>query len=214
MTVGEKIKLKRQEKGMTQDELAYKCNVSRQTIYKWENDLALPETNNLPTLVSLLGLTYEELLGHPDSASFVNIEDDKSKDSHYIVSNVEYGLKKHWQKISYILTISGFSMIFLGIIEKLIISIMFKTTSDTINSFGSSSNSIMDGNSAFSGIDTSAGKDLIDSSISQMNSMSAGVEKIMSIIGTAVICLGIVSALAGIAGIIYDRVKMKKYRTE
>ena len=42
MTIGEKIRTKRQEKGLTQDELAYKCNVSRQTIYKWENDIALP----------------------------------------------------------------------------------------------------------------------------------------------------------------------------
>ena len=37
----------RKAKGMTQEELAAICNVSRQSISKWEADIALPETEKL-----------------------------------------------------------------------------------------------------------------------------------------------------------------------
>ena len=39
MTKGEKIKLLRERAGMSQVELAERINVSKQTLYKYENDL-------------------------------------------------------------------------------------------------------------------------------------------------------------------------------
>ena len=49
MTVklSEKIIELRKANGMTQEELAAICNVSRQSISKWEADIALPETEKL-----------------------------------------------------------------------------------------------------------------------------------------------------------------------
>ena len=47
MKLSEKIIELRKAKGMTQEELACKCNVSRQSISKWEADIALPETEKL-----------------------------------------------------------------------------------------------------------------------------------------------------------------------
>ena len=44
MKLSEKIVELRKANGMTQEELAAKCNVSRQSISKWEADIALPET--------------------------------------------------------------------------------------------------------------------------------------------------------------------------
>lgn len=55
MKLSEKIMLLRKEKGMTQEELASICNVSRQSISKWEADIALPETEKL----LLLGETFQ-----------------------------------------------------------------------------------------------------------------------------------------------------------
>lgn len=42
MKLSEKITELRKANGMTQEELASICNVSRQSISKWEADIALP----------------------------------------------------------------------------------------------------------------------------------------------------------------------------
>ena len=54
MKLSEKIIELRKAKGMTQEELAAICNVSRQSISKWEADIALPETEKL----LILGETF------------------------------------------------------------------------------------------------------------------------------------------------------------
>ena len=46
MKLSEKVTELRKANGITQEELAEKCNVSRQAISKWEVDIALPETGN------------------------------------------------------------------------------------------------------------------------------------------------------------------------
>ncbi len=47
MTFGEKLKKLRIEKQLSQEDLANQLGVSRQAISKWEQDIALPDTNNL-----------------------------------------------------------------------------------------------------------------------------------------------------------------------
>ena len=46
MKLSEKVTELRKANGIAQEELAEKCNVSRQAISKWEADIALPETGN------------------------------------------------------------------------------------------------------------------------------------------------------------------------
>ena len=55
MKLSEKIMELRKANGMTQEELASICNVSRQSISKWEADIALPETEKL----LILGKTFQ-----------------------------------------------------------------------------------------------------------------------------------------------------------
>lgn len=55
MKLSEKIIALRKANGMTQEELASICNVSRQSISKWEADIALPETEKL----LILGETFQ-----------------------------------------------------------------------------------------------------------------------------------------------------------
>lgn len=47
MTIGEIIKIKRKHLNLTQDELADKIHVSRQTISSWENSKSLPDVTSL-----------------------------------------------------------------------------------------------------------------------------------------------------------------------
>ncbi|MCR5740914.1 MAG: helix-turn-helix domain-containing protein [Gammaproteobacteria bacterium] len=62
MSTGEKIYKLRRAKGWSQEELAYKLEVSRQTVYKWEADIAKPGSVNLKQLVILFNTTYDFLL--------------------------------------------------------------------------------------------------------------------------------------------------------
>ena len=50
MTVGQRIALKRKELGLSQEALGEQLGVSRQSIYKWEADSALPEVERLLAL--------------------------------------------------------------------------------------------------------------------------------------------------------------------
>ena len=47
MTLGEKIAKQRKENNYTQEQLADLLGVSRQSVSKWESDLAYPETDKL-----------------------------------------------------------------------------------------------------------------------------------------------------------------------
>ena len=62
MKLSEKIIELRKANGMTQEELASKCNVSRQSISKWEADIALPETEKLLILGELFHVSTDVLL--------------------------------------------------------------------------------------------------------------------------------------------------------
>lgn len=62
MKLSEKIIELRKANGMTQEELASKCNVSRQSISKWEADIALPETEKLLILGEIFHVSMDVLL--------------------------------------------------------------------------------------------------------------------------------------------------------
>ena len=61
-SMGEIISTLRKEKGMTQKELADKLNITDKAVSKWERDLACPDTQTLPKVAELLGVSIEELL--------------------------------------------------------------------------------------------------------------------------------------------------------
>ncbi len=62
MTMGSRINEARRRKGYTQEYVALTLGVSRQAVYKWERDLAKPDTNNLIALSNLLDTTVDYLL--------------------------------------------------------------------------------------------------------------------------------------------------------
>ena len=70
--LNENIKKLRQEKGLSQEELAIKLNVVRQTISKWENGLSVPDSSMLITLADELDTSVGILLGEPVTESTPN----------------------------------------------------------------------------------------------------------------------------------------------
>ena len=63
MTTGQRVAQKRKELGLSQEALGEKLGVSRQSIYKWESDSALPEVEKLVALSRLFGVSVGWLLG-------------------------------------------------------------------------------------------------------------------------------------------------------
>ena len=63
MTVGQRIAQKRKELGLSQESLGEKLGVSRQAIYKWESDTALPEVEKLIALSRIFSVPVGWLLG-------------------------------------------------------------------------------------------------------------------------------------------------------
>lgn len=68
MTVGQRIAQKRRELGLSQEGLGEKLGVSRQAIYKWESDAALPEIEKLVNLSREFSVSVGWLLGEEDGA--------------------------------------------------------------------------------------------------------------------------------------------------
>ena len=63
--LSENIKTVRKSKGFSQEELAVKLNVVRQTISKWEQGLSVPDADMLISLSEALDTPVSTLLGEP-----------------------------------------------------------------------------------------------------------------------------------------------------
>ena len=68
MDLRDKILELRKKSGLSQEEMAEKLNVSRQTISRWEVGTAQPDAGNLRQLSLLFGVTADYLLNN-DSES-------------------------------------------------------------------------------------------------------------------------------------------------
>ena len=73
MTLGEKIYRLRTDRNLTQEQLAEKLGVTRQSISKWEGDLVKPEIEKLKAMAKLFEVSLDDLIS--DEAS-----DDKDKE--------------------------------------------------------------------------------------------------------------------------------------
>lgn len=62
MGLGNNLFQARKKKGMSQEEVAEKLGVSRQTISKWETDETLPDIRQSKKLSVLYGLSLDELI--------------------------------------------------------------------------------------------------------------------------------------------------------
>lgn len=60
---GENLKTLRKQKGFTQEELATRLHVVRQTISKWEKNISVPDADTLIRLAEILEVSVSELLG-------------------------------------------------------------------------------------------------------------------------------------------------------
>ena len=68
--INENIKIYRKKKGISQEEMAVKLNVVRQTVSKWENGLSVPDADVLIHIAELLEVSVSQLLGIERNSDF------------------------------------------------------------------------------------------------------------------------------------------------
>ena len=79
MTLGEKIKDIRKRLGFSQEDLAKIINVSRQAITKWENEIGLPDLDNIKKLSSIFNVKIDELLDYKIEEVKINLNITEEK---------------------------------------------------------------------------------------------------------------------------------------
>ena len=84
MELGKQIKMHRQEAELSQEELANRVYVSRQTISNWENDKSYPDVNSLVLLSEIFQISLDKLIkGDIDIMKSVIQKEEIEKMNHY-----------------------------------------------------------------------------------------------------------------------------------
>ena len=103
--LNENIKTIRKSKGLSQEELAVKLNVVRQTISKWEQGLSVPDSDMLISISEALGTPVSTLLG--EAVTEAEADDLKAISEKLEVINLQLAQRKtarrkmlHWLCIS------------------------------------------------------------------------------------------------------------------
>ena len=81
------IKKLRTEQGLSQDELAERVHVVRQTVSKWERGTSVPDADSLVALARALGVSAAELLG--ESAMVEKKPDDLAWETSLLDENIK-----------------------------------------------------------------------------------------------------------------------------
>src|SRR5690606_16785040 len=103
--LNENIKAIRKAKGLTQEELAIKLNVVRQTVSKWEKGLSVPDAEMLMSISEVLETPVSTLLG--ETIDPPKVDDLKTISEKLEVINSQLAQRKvarrnilHWLCIS------------------------------------------------------------------------------------------------------------------
>ncbi|WP_411970485.1 helix-turn-helix domain-containing protein [Priestia megaterium] len=81
MRLGNQLQRLREAKNMSREELAQQINVSRQAVYKWENNKGYPDIQNLLRLSEIYETTIDELIKNdPTLQRKIDNNQDESKE--------------------------------------------------------------------------------------------------------------------------------------
>lgn len=94
--LNENIKAIRKSKGLSQQELAVKLNVVRQTVSKWEQGLSVPDSDLLIALSDALETPVSTLLGETVTESEVDMV--KALSEKLEIINLQFARRKAMQK--------------------------------------------------------------------------------------------------------------------
>jgi hypothetical protein len=125
--LNENIKHFRKAKGISQEEMAVKLNVVRQTVSKWENGLSVPDADVLIHMAKLLDVSVSRLLGiETDSSDDLNLSEELEKLNEQLakINRREKLVKQAGEKRGVILFLSFAAMLIALTVKNEIVSIL------------------------------------------------------------------------------------------
>lgn len=125
--LNENIKHFRKAKGISQEEMAVKLNVVRQTVSKWENGLSVPDADVLIHMAELLDVSVSRLLGiETDSRDDLNLSEELEKLNEQLakINRREKLVKQAGEKRGLILFFSFAAMLIALTVKNEIVSIL------------------------------------------------------------------------------------------
>ena len=123
MEIGNKINQLRKLSGMTQEQLAEKLNVSRQTISKWESDSTSPDLESIVKISRIFHVSLDDLLKEGE-AGVTNKTDEQTTLEDLMKINL------HNRKMT-LLLISGLIFIMVSILNFAYVIALQSTTLST-----------------------------------------------------------------------------------
>ena len=125
----ENLKAIRKTKGYTQEELAIKVHVVRQTVSKWEKGLSVPDADVLTKIADVLEVRVSELLGAemPEEASRNEVAEQLTK------INEQLALKN--KRAKFIWKIIGILFV-LGLAVNILGAILYTTFRTSVSTGG------------------------------------------------------------------------------
>lgn len=129
MIFSEKIHKLRKENNMTQEDLAEKLNVSRQTISKWENGVTFPDIDNILQLCKVFNISSDSLLNYHGEIKTKNV---LKLNWFYLVSFISsliivitLLILKKFDETSSVITINAYGVIFILLLGICVFSVKF-----------------------------------------------------------------------------------------
>lgn len=119
MSIGEKIHQLRKAAGLTQEQLAEKLDVSRQTISKWEIGSCLPDLDKAIQLSKIFAISLDEMVRE-------DIEGVQKYSEQLTVEDI-IRINNHNRKMMLLAT-SGAAFLILGVLSFIVISITDSAT--------------------------------------------------------------------------------------
>ncbi|EED2629609.1 helix-turn-helix transcriptional regulator [Listeria monocytogenes] len=120
--LNENIKAIRKSKGLSQEEIAIKLNVVRQTISKWEQGLSVPDSDMLISISEVLETPVSTLLGETVMVS--KVDDVKAISEKLEIINLQLAQRKtarrnllYWLFVSLCAIIATISAVFIIILN-------------------------------------------------------------------------------------------------
>ena len=122
MKFGDKLIALRKKKGLSQEELAEKLSVSRQSVSKWESNNTYPETDKIVQICNIFECSMDDLI-NDNITDITKIERKNKNNINVIVDSFLDFITKTINMFSRMSFISGFKCV----IEMVIITIIMIT---------------------------------------------------------------------------------------
>ena len=131
----ENLRAMRKEKGYTQEELAIKLNVVRQTVSKWEKGLSVPDADLLAMISDVLETPVSRLLGEKinEAADKNEIAEQLAKISEQLAIKNRRS-KKLWKTIGITILVIVALYIVLMVVSFFAFTTVWNTTTERIES--------------------------------------------------------------------------------